>query len=826
MRSYLSSSLQTPRHYVLAGVAFGLCFPLAAWALELAFIHRWPWTPANLWLIHVRNPLHWIIDLAPLVLGFVAYELGKRHRIEEALREAEKRFRNAFHDAPLGMALIAPNGRWLQVNRALSELTGYAEAELLQTDFETLTLAEDRPADQASLRALSAGDFSFYQLEKRFLHRAGQPVWVVQSLSLVRDDAGAPLYFVSHIEDITGRKQAEQALRDSADRYRQMFEEAERLRVFNASIAEAIAESLVLEDPDGRITLVNPPLLRLLGYSAADVIGQHWSFIVAPGGRAEAARQSAQRRHGLTNSYETRLQTRAGAEIPVLVSATPLLREGHYNGTLALLVDISERKRSELAVAEGERRFRALTTLAPVGIFQTDPDGDYTFVNDHWQRLAGLTAAEAAGRGWAEALHPEDQAPVLADWEAAIAAGRDFDADYRFFTAPARTTWVHASASAIRAENGVITGYIGTVADVTESKAAEQTLTDANERLIESLAEVEQRHQEIALLNSLSGLLQSCMNAEEAAQVIRELVPQLFRGRAGVVALTQAPQPLAEAVAEWGDPAGAQLVFTPADCWAVRRGRLHGATLDAHFGPPCRHVGTPAIYLCAPLLAQGEAVGVLTLLDHTPGAAFSPGEQQLAQTVADTIALALANLRLRETLRHQSVRDALTGLFNRRYMEETLERELRRAARNRTPVGVIVLDLDYFKHFNDTFGHAAGDVLLREMGSLLKRQIRGEDVACRYGGEEFVLILPGAAVETVCVRAEMIRQEAERLDLQHAGHALGKVTLSLGVAVYPENGATPAALLSAGDAALYQAKRHGRNQVSLSVSVSAPAPLD
>ena len=234
----------------------------------------------------------------------------------------------------------------------------------------------------------------------------------------------------------------------------------------------------------------------------------------------------------------------------------------------------------------------------------------------------------------------------------------------------------------------------------------------------------------------------------------------------------------------------------------------------------CRHLVNPlpAAYLCIPMVAQSEASGVL-YLQNKDGPAdavpprLTPAKQQLAQTVADSVALALANLKLRETLRHQSIRDPLTGLFNRRYMEETLERETRRVARAQRPLGIIMLDVDRFKLFNDTFGHDAGDALLRELGNFLRAHIRGEDVACRYGGEEVMLILPEASLAVTRERAEHLRDDIKHLHAQYHDQPLGAVMLSQGVAVFPDHGSTGEAVLKAADAALYRAKREGRDRV-------------
>jgi diguanylate cyclase (GGDEF)-like protein len=270
-----------------------------------------------------------------------------------------------------------------------------------------------------------------------------------------------------------------------------------------------------------------------------------------------------------------------------------------------------------------------------------------------------------------------------------------------------------------------------------------------------------------------------------------------------------------EAAAAWKMLAPEEQAFIPKDCLALRRGRVHFVAGE-QMGLQCKHVvGSLASSICVPMIAQGEALGIFHLQrTHTEERGeLKPVEQGLAETVADTIALALTNLLLRETLRNQSIRDPLTGLFNRRFMEESLERELHRATRNQRPLGLIMLDLDHFKNFNDTFGHEAGDTLLRELGKFLKGCIRAGDIACRYGGEEFLLLLPEASLEITRERAQKLCDEIHHLQVQHLGQILGDVTLSLGVAVFPEHGQQPEDVMRAADTALYSAKQKGRNQV-------------
>jgi diguanylate cyclase (GGDEF)-like protein len=214
--------------------------------------------------------------------------------------------------------------------------------------------------------------------------------------------------------------------------------------------------------------------------------------------------------------------------------------------------------------------------------------------------------------------------------------------------------------------------------------------------------------------------------------------------------------------------------------------------------------------VCVPMIAQGDTLGVLTLC---PPAAYPPELVTLAESVAERFGLTLANLRLRDRLRNQSIRDPLTGLFNRRYLEETLSRELNRAERTSRPLALLLIDIDHFKRLNDTYGHDAGDAALAEVGRLLGRSFRSSDIACRYGGEEFVVVLPEAARGFAATRAEALREAVKELRVSARGAPIQPMSISIGVAHYPDDGRTPEDLVRAADVALYAAKAQGRDRV-------------
>ena len=196
---------------------------------------------------------------------------------------------------------------------------------------------------------------------------------------------------------------------------------------------------------------------------------------------------------------------------------------------------------------------------------------------------------------------------------------------------------------------------------------------------------------------------------------------------------------------------------------------------------------------------------------------------RLASTAADQIALALANLKLRSTLQFQSTRDSLTQLYNRRYVMETLEREVSRSERSNKPLSVLMIDIDHFKRYNDTHGHEAGDHVLRQVGAVFRQSVRRSDIASRYGGEEFVIVLPDADSADAERCADKIRNRIAGLGLDFRGEQLGQITISVGIAAYPEAASDGEALIANADIALYRAKAAGRNCVVMAEASSQHA---
>lgn len=352
----------------------------------------------------------------------------------------------------------------------------------------------------------------------------------------------------------------------------------------------------------------------------------------------------------------------------------------------------------------------------------------------------------------------------------------------------------------------------------------EDTVVERTAELGILMANKEVQASEATLLYELGDRLQSCGTLDEASGVLQLFGPKLFPDHAGMLYITRPSRDLLEPAMCW-DPERQLLPFHPQDCWALRRGKTHRVDSDRE-ELVCAHVHHDVHfpYLCVPLGAQGETIGLLHLQSSKGEQADTSRAERLAHAAASQIGLAVGNLRLRETLRMQSLSDSLTGLYNRRFLDETLQREMARAQRAQLPLTVLMIDVDHFKNFNDSFGHEGGDMALRAVGRLMREHFRESDYGCRYGGEEFAVIMPDAPLVPARQRADALREAVTRLDLSLSGRAIGSITISVGLATMPQHGTTPQALIQAADAALYRAKQSGRNRVVVSGTDAVAGP--
>ncbi len=354
-----------------------------------------------------------------------------------------------------------------------------------------------------------------------------------------------------------------------------------------------------------------------------------------------------------------------------------------------------------------------------------------------------------------------------------------------------------------------------------KGKAQESAVTRLTRMYADQARDLEQIHLQHVTLRKLSSYLKASVAPAEVYAAVECFGPQLFHSTIGKLYLVHLPGKHLESVATWGDGSLTEQTFTIQDCWALRQAQPHWVR-DPQAELLCGHItpdsSSAPPYLCVPLFAQGAALGMLHLRrvkgsNRSENASSMESDLSLATAVAEETSRALANLKARDTLHEQSIRDPLTGLYNRRFLEEFLLRELARAERKKHSLSIITLDIDHFKRINDTLGHGAGDIVLRRVGLLLQGFVRQSDIACRVGGEEFSVLLPEASMQIATQRAEEIRKAVQELQLKYEDHDLSGITISLGVAVFPDHGTTEEALIRAADQALYDAKYRGRDRV-------------
>ena len=360
------------------------------------------------------------------------------------------------------------------------------------------------------------------------------------------------------------------------------------------------------------------------------------------------------------------------------------------------------------------------------------------------------------------------------------------------------------------------------ISDQIRASEAQRQHAESLDRLVK---ELELRTMQTTLLNEMGSLLACSGTVAEAGAVVASSAQKLFpTASSGALYLFRSSRDLIEALARWGHKDVLAPTFPPDACWSLRRGQPHWSGDPGH-EIACQHLtkSTTTESLCLPMVAQANTIGVLLLEFQSStesryefgNESLRDSHQRLAISAASQIALSLASLQLRDTLREQSIRDPLTRLFNRRFLEESFERELQLADRKKQSIAVLFLDLDHFKRFNDTFGHDAGDVVLQSLADLFRNFFRATDICCRYGGEEFAIILPESTSQDAAIRANALRSEVKALRLQYKKQSLGQLTLSVGVAAFPEHGSTSEELLKTADQCLYESKARGRDVVTL-----------
>ncbi|MBX3724738.1 MAG: diguanylate cyclase [Xanthomonadales bacterium] len=500
---------------------------------------------------------------------------------------------------------------------------------------------------------------------------------------------------------------------------------------------------------------------------------------------------------------ENELRSAVASQRGYLLTGDAALLAGHHRA-VPVVDALAEELQLLLATQVAEAaRARRLVELVRMRLTQLDE----VLTLYHDQGLPAATALLAGSERMALEAELAQVAAALLAGEAATLAGRQ------------RRSEASQRSSRLVATGAVALGVLLLTLSFTlvfrEQQArwrAEGELRRNARQLQESLAEMDLRAQELGTLAALGESLQACRSRDEALAAATRAAAGLLPEAAGQV-LVPGGEGLSEAW-RWGEPAVASLAtFPEGECWALRSGQAvqvehpQAARVCGHLHAEDLGAGAS---LCLPLVAHGQPQGLLQLSRWRP---FDDRERQLAASLSEQLSMAMANLRLQEDLRAEAIRDVLTGLHNRRWLAEAMPRELARARRGQRPLAVMMIDLDHFKRYNDSHGHAGGDALLAAFGRLLTSQVRTEDIACRHGGEEFVVVLPGADAGQALARADDLRSALAGLRPIEGGRVLPTTTASVGIAVAdPAGDTTPAALLAHADRALYRAKTEGRDR--------------
>jgi diguanylate cyclase (GGDEF)-like protein/PAS domain S-box-containing protein len=482
---------------------------------------------------------------------------------------------------------------------------------------------------------------------------------------------------------------------------------------------------------------------------------------------------------------------------------------------------VSERQHIGKELKQRTVYLDSLTENSPFGIVALDRSGKVELYNHAFEELFGYERIDLVGKKL-DSLIYGNQIDDRLELSPRVYGGQSVQGTARRKRNDETLVDVEIHAVPLIID-GEVRGSYALYKDISDVLKAAQEKNEQGSILKRSLAELQSRTNEMSLLIELSAMLQCCNSLDEAYLVVSQFGEKLFSAEnSGSLSVFKSSRNVLELAASWGPSGNLSTTFSPDNCWALRRGKLHWSSPSSG-GLVCNHLknnlGVDRL-LCIPMVAQGDTIGVLQvhvavgleskLLDEHLQITL----ERIASSAAGQVALSIASLRLREALKDQSIRDPLTGLYNRRFMHDFLEREVLRARRTKGSFAVMFIDLDYFKRFNDSFGHDAGDFVLQSFTQVLTKHFRGSDILCRYGGEEFALVLPDSSLHDAEMRADELRAKVKGLAISHREMALGPMTCSIGIAEFPVDGSTAEELLRVADKCLYEAKTQGRDRTA------------
>lgn len=546
---------------------------------------------------------------------------------------------------------------------------------------------------------------------------------------------------------------------------------------------------------------------------------------IAAGDYSHRVQISSQDEVGLLADSFNLMLDRLAETMQNLEEARQTLEKRVEERTAELQKEIAERIQIEKKLREREDLFRSMVESLGEGVVIVDEKENFLFANEAAHRIFESEDKPLVGRCLKEFTTP-DQFALIQEQTKLRKAGKRSTYELRLTMTDGREKVVLVTATPQFDDQKRFLSTLAVITDISAMKKTEDVLRSMKNQLENSLRQLEKRNEEANRLLEMGDAFQMAQKEEEVIAIALNYARQLFPKESGALYLKSQHGQFLQKIGSWGDFSFGADYFLPEECWGLRKGQPHEIK-DPVRDLLCPHLAMerqlPLPSLCLPLLAFGESLGVLVMsccqekedINKPSQEEYQAQREWVARSFAQRLAISIFTIRLRESLKEKSIRDPLTHLYNRRFLEESLNREIFRARRSGQLIAVMMLDIDHFKQFNDLYGHDAGDIVLQKIAKILESSMRREDIVCRYGGEEFAIIMPLNSSEVAVSRAELILDRVRQLEIHYKERVFQNLTISIGLAFYPDDATSAEELLQVADQALLEAKRRGRNRLML-----------
>jgi len=874
-----------------------------------------------------------MLDASGKPVGIVVVErdLTERRRAEEALREANEKLRVIFDSIGEAVTVVDLDGNVVDANKEALRLHGFgSKDEIIGRKASEMVAPVDRERSvNDAIKSLKSPYLSG-RTEYKLIDAGGREFDGEFNVAVIKDNKGKPAGFIGIARDISERKKAEEALRKSEEKYRDLVDN-ER-------------DVILSVDALGFITSINPAVKgwgftpeEILGKNFIELVPEDWREIIAVDMRKallEAGEMTA----------EIKIVSKNGEVLPIEYSAKVIQDEGKYAGVRCIVRDIKERKKAEEALHDSEERFRLAVNATKDGLWEWNIQTNQEFFSPRWCEIIGYSFDDPelphTYNSWASRIHPDDYDHVISAMNNHLEKGTRYDIDYRHRHKSGEYRWQNSKGQSVLDKSGKPTKMVGCISDISERKRAEEALRGSEERyrlLAENATDViwiVSMDMRLTYVSpSVTRLLGYTVEETLARAMDESYTPASF------AAVTQAAtEEIAIEQTGQGDPKRSRILelelyrkdgtIVPVEAHftflrdaegkaigmlamvrditerkkAEEDLKRHAKRVEALYGvaqvvsqsskldtmlkdalgkvcdamdtesgcifmldfdenalklKACKGVSENTVQQFSTIVMTEQGMeglvkltGPITEIDETKDVAdvdmvqklvaeigrnaiavtpflrgkdlqglvvvfttkertFSGEDQELLKAISSEMSIGINNMMLLEKTKEMSVTDELTGLYNRRHFFETLEVEMNRAGRTKRPFSLVMLDLDGFKEYNDKYGHTNGDSVLQTISQMLKSSIRKSDMAFRYGGDEFALILPLADAERAKKIVQRARAKWQKAPLTQSRIFGGHVGFSTGIAEYPENAESADGLIFLADAALYQAKKKG-----------------